>query len=102
MTEELKEVIEACEKINEELNEQIGEEVVAPLSIEIEPLSYCRCKWIKWLGITIWCSEDEDREWIEETEPGKPTSIPAHYEPIEPYIRRKINELISSLNKIKL
>jgi hypothetical protein len=50
-------------------------------------------------------SNNDEREWIEEQQVGPEGDsdvIPAYYEPMGPYLRKKIMELISSLNKIKL
>lgn len=47
---------------------------------------------INFLGITIWSSENEEREYDEETD---------SYEPMEVYLRRALNEELDKIRKIK-
>lgn len=47
---------------------------------------------IEFMGIRIWSSDDEEREWIEDTN---------DYEPMDKYLMKKINGIIESIQKIK-
>jgi len=95
MTEELKEVIEAVENINQQLFDQIGQDQIGPLTITTEPLSGYQV--VEWLGEALWNSEDEGREYIEDHDEFK-----GDWEPLEPYLRKKIMELILGLSKNKV
>lgn len=105
MTEELNEVIEACEKINEMLQEQLydekyGMEPWVGLEVQIGSEGHV----VMFLGEYLYNSQNEEREWIEDQLyiPAKQKYVQSHYEPIELYLRKKIMELANNINKIKL
>lgn len=96
---------EVVGKINQELYDLLVTEEKYPtggtdyVGIELWEeccLSFCG-NWysigIKFLGEYIWSSEDDERNYIEETD---------EYEPLEDYLRRVINERVTELQKIKL
>ena len=43
-------------------------------------------------GFIIWDSEDDNREWIEETQ---------NYEPFLPFIKKEFNRIVDMLNSLK-
>lgn len=47
---------------------------------------------IKFLGLVIWSSENEEREWIESAN---------DYEPLDKFLMKEADELIDSLQKMK-
>lgn len=108
--EDLSEVITACNKINEELEEQLYSIVYGMnpwiwLEVQISNEGYI----VQFLGEAIYNSENEDRPWKEDGPSMRSGNIvtcdlvSAHYEPtIEIHLRNKINELITNLGKIKL
>ena len=104
-TKELQEVIDAVSNINEELYEKLGPENTKLLYIIIEP--YTMITSIEIGEYQLWRSDEDNREWMEQEKiwehGGQRFQInPAGYEPIEPYLRKKINELIDQLSKIQL
>ncbi len=108
MKELLNEVIEAVSNINEQLYEQRGPEANV-LAIVIEPfVEIIIVEWGEYGISRLWCSDGDDREWIEaESIPYPPPTrgfkvVPAHYEPLEPFLRKKIMELINQISAIKL
>lgn len=57
---------------------------------------YCsgyNTEWVTYLGFSIWSNDDDCREWDESVQ---------QYEPLEPYLRRRINAINASLGKLKL
>ena len=48
---------------------------------------------IEFMGHVLWSTEDDDRDYIEETD---------DFEPLAPFVRRKFNELIDNLSALKL
>ena len=87
------ETIEAVERINEEIFEQIGDDHgFCPL----EGL-YFRTdgfgELVEFLGERIWCSEDDERNYDEEKD---------DFEPIEDFLRRTIMGMINTVGKIKI
>lgn len=98
--EQLQEAIEAVSNINKSLYEQLGPDNTKLLYVIVEP-------YIGYVAVEIgeyqlWNSEEDDREWEERDYAANGKCIEAGYESLEPYLRRKVNELIESLNKIKL
>lgn len=107
--EQLKECIEAVSKINEDLQEQLYSEkygMVPWIWAEIQIGSEGHV--VMFLGECIYNSANEERVWIEDGPSMRSGDIvtcdlvPAHYEDMEKYLRRKINELIGTLSGIKL
>ena len=100
MKAETQEILDAVDIINYELPENCA--------YYLEYTDNTWAQYIKFADHIIWSSEDEEREWIEESKEehedgsGRWRIIPAHYEDMEPFLRKKINELISNLSKIKL
>jgi hypothetical protein len=89
----IQEVLEAVANINEQLYEDRGPEGNV-LGVTIEPFTgIVIVEWGEYGVGRIWCSEDDDREYIEETD---------SYEPMEQYLRNTINKLVQELSKIKL
>jgi len=95
MTEEHSILLDAVQNINTDLYKQLGDDTAYVLSITLEPGAGYQC--IEWMGVTIWHSEDDSREWIEEYDQFK-----GDYEPLEPYLREQIMILLSKLQKIQL
>lgn len=112
MNQELIDCVYAVNRINENLQEQLGiytsngEEFTDMdpwiwAEVQISNEGYC----VMFLGECIHNSENDERKWKEAImwgPAGYEKLIPAHHEPIEPYMRKRINELISKLSKIKL
>jgi len=91
MNKELEQVVEACDNIDADIWECIGQEDEYP-QFEITMTTMCGL-YVKFLGESIWYSDADMREWIEDED---------DYEPIEPYLRKKINEKIEFIKKIKV
>lgn len=109
MIEQLKECIEAVSNINEQLQEQLYSEKYGMdpwiyMETQIGPDEHV----VKFLGECIYNTNDDPRKWIEESSVPFPPPmrgfkvIPAHYEPIEQYMRTKAMELLGKLSKIHL
>jgi hypothetical protein len=47
---------------------------------------------IKFAGVWLWDWDNDLRNYIEETD---------EYEPLEPFLRRRINDVVSTLNHLK-
>ena len=85
-----KEILEAVDSINYNLTDQQRDDNLIYL------LEYSDNTWSRAVSIcdqVVWCSENEDREWLEEAN---------DYEPMEPYLRTKITQMIKELNTLKL
>lgn len=107
--EQLIEVITAIDNINADLYNQCkytdkrGKE-------DIDPWIWMELQYgvggvmvVEFLGEYLWNSENEERTWIEKSgSVGTDDLVYAHYESIEPFLRRRANELIVKLQKIKL
>ena len=48
---------------------------------------------VDFCGITLWCSENDDREYTEMTD---------LFEPFEPFLRRKLKELLDKFKLIEI
>ena len=48
---------------------------------------------IEFMGHVLWSTENDEREYIEETD---------DYEPLAPFVRHKFNELIANLSTLTL
>ncbi len=112
---EIIEVIEAVNNINATLYEQLttknkwGHEVTnyePMLVVEYLPGQIIQ---VMFFTCCIYNSENEERDWIEtgpsiQHESGVCTDdlVPAHYEPLEGYLRREVNKIIETISKIKL
>ena len=85
-----KEILEAVDSINYNLTDQQRDDNLIYL------LEYTDNTWSRAVSIcdqVVWSSETEERGWIEEAN---------DYEPIEPYLRAKITQMIKELNILKL
>jgi hypothetical protein len=54
---------------------------------------------VKYLGCTLWNSEDDCREFLENKESGNITVQVAEYEPLAVYLRREQNKLLENACK---
>lgn len=104
---EIIEVIESVQNINDSMYQ--GHEhydSIVPL-IVITDGNHVQ---ISWNDVMLWNSEEDEREWIEEIREDKVnedlsrtfTSRPAHYEPLEEYLRKQVNKIVETISKIKL
>jgi len=89
-TEKLQEVLNAVHNINESLYEILGDNTTDLVYVIIEP--YNEVIQIKLWDTTLWYSDEDDREWMDTGD----------YEPVEPFLRRKINNMIKYVAEIKL
>ena len=100
---ELQELLDAVEMITDDLyKQQIDWEQLFMPTLEV----VFGNAYIKFAGVVIWTEEGDDREWIEEkriTNDGDNVeTIEAHYEDMEPYLRKKVMSLLDSVKKIQL
>lgn len=98
------EAVEAAKNISATLEEQLYNEKYGMdpwiyLEVQTDPTNGTT---VKFLGEYIWYSEDDKREWEERDYAANGKCIEAGYEPLEPYLRKKMNELVIKLSKIKL
>jgi len=87
MSYSIKETVDAIDNINGDLFEKTDNE-----SIIVELKTTGCVTIIEFCGISIWSSEDDDRQYIDQID---------EYEPIEPFLRKKVNEVIETITKIK-
>jgi len=86
-------LIDIVEKINDEIVQQQWDEKSPDRYIpQVDVCTTGNMTWIKWLDLTIWNSEDDEREWVNDDE----------REPIEPFLRKKIMEAVNTVSKIKI
>lgn len=97
--EEIVKLIEAIDVINHDLYNQLlvkrpngGEDMNLWIWLEIQ-YSAAQELIVKFLDEYIYNSQDDPREFYEDKN---------DYEPFEPFLRKKCNELISKLQKVKL
>jgi len=101
----LEEAIETVESINDDIHENsyTDNEVESDLTILLEEgYPILTLNFAGNAGFIIffydhyqlWCSEDDERDYINEDE--------EEYEPLKPYIQRKLKKLLTTLNQIKL
>jgi len=85
-------LIDLVEKINYDLFDQ-KESLVTNRGVvcELNSIGYDTC--IKFLGVVIWDSEEDERECGEEDQ---------YTETIDEFVRRRINELVEDLQGIEL
>lgn len=98
MSTEIQEIIDAVDNINALLYDQLGPETTAVLTYTYSTYA----QWIEWNGEQIWSSEDDEREWEEKDYAANGKCIEAGYEPMEPFLRKKVNQVIAEVKKIKL
>lgn len=97
--DELTELLQAIDNINYQLMKLLGDNNT--IVLEYGYVTYTEI--VKFLDTVIWHHDDDMREWIEESGCAADNNIIyAHYEPIEPYLRKKVNELVTSISSIKL
>ena len=86
MKDEIKEAIDLIEKLNDKMYIED--------SLWYVPFEFGFAGWqqsyIKFLGVTIWTTEDSDRKWIEEED---------RYEPLEGFLIRESKNIIENMNK---
>lgn len=83
-------ILAVVSNLNAEIYEQIEDDY-----IQLEYMTNTCAEAIEFLGVVIWNSEDDCREWIEVM--GKEIQ-----EDLEFYLRKEINKILEKLNKIKL
>lgn len=86
---EILEIINAVASINYDLSSDY-QEIIPP----IPPVDYSTTgveSAVSWMGQTIWFDGEDEREFIEEKN---------DYEPIEPFLRKKITELIGTISNL--
>lgn len=101
----IQEVTEAVSNINEQLYGQLGPDTSKLLYVIIEP--HVGIVSVELGEYQIWHSQDDDREWIEEVSEYNADNVqvyhvPAHYESLEPYLRKKIMKMVGILQTIQL
>lgn len=65
--------------------------------VEYFDLIYSTNGWVdfvEFIGIRLWCSEDDDRPYVDENE--------EIYIPIEEHLRNRINEELEKLSRIRV
>ena len=90
MSETLQDIEDIVGFINTGLYEKMADDGLEFL------VSVCSCsyvRYVKFLGVQIWNSEDDYREWGESTQ---------DYEPLEPYLRKEINKTLANLKGLVL
>jgi len=92
---EIQELLQAVENINTHLYKQLGDDTAYILWVTLEPTAGYQC--IEWMGDTIWHSEDDSREYIDDYDEFK-----GDYEELEPYLRKQIMTVISKFQQIQL
>ena len=96
---EIKELLDTMDIITDEMYEtQVNWE---QLYIPELTLQFGNCI-IEFLGVVIYNSEYDDRQWIENNDPLADLSETGYYEPWEPFLKKKINEAVEQVSKIKL
>ena len=88
---ELIAVQDAVDKINQEIMDcfPIGHNTFC-----LQYIDQTNGQCVAFLDDELWSSENERREYID---------FPVNdWEPIEPYLRKRINEMIAEINKIKV
>jgi hypothetical protein len=84
-----KEIIELVDKLQWEIYDTTNEEQYLFITVSF---SNGNCL-IEFLGLLIWYSDDDMREYDDDLD---------EYEPLEGYLRREINKEMEKLSKIKL
>ena len=90
MSEQVASMIDTVERINNFLYEKLTENFYLEYPFFVSYSSSGYAEAIEFLGISIWDSENDERE---ELPNGK-------YEDLEPYLRKKIDFIITNLSKI--
>jgi hypothetical protein len=89
------EVVEVIWRINRDIFHQISSEGFRPTFLLTK--TACNMIVLEFCGIEIWNNVNDERDYIEEGERKRKI-----YEPLEPYLRRKIKEILDILKKIKM
>lgn len=84
------EVLSIVEELNQEIFDKYGEDASQLLQFTVVSTGFYTS--INFLGQVIWSSEEDDREWIEEEN---------DYELLDPFIRKKVNELTTQISSLK-
>ena len=98
--QELIELLDAVGIINEQLYQQLGPDNNKLVYVIVEP--FLNVVSVEIGEYLIWYSENDDREWIEKDYAANGKCIEAGYELWDNYLKRKINELVADIAKIKL
>lgn len=88
MYEIIKEAIEAMEQVNEDIYNMLGVDEFPSIIAETSGSSIA----LTFAGETIWYDDDDDRQFIEDKN---------DYEPLVPFLKRKIMKVIQGLNRIQ-
>lgn len=86
---EINEILKAVEEINDEINEQLFETDEIKLSVYTDGNGHC----VKFCGIRIWHSDDDERKYDDEKD---------EYESFNIFFRRAVNEILFVMKKINL
>jgi len=85
------EALECIEVLNAEIGEMVSHEDIHLFYLEFKTDGYCSL--IEFMGYPIWNSEDDEREWINDD---------TEQEPLEGYIRKRINAVAELVKGISL
>jgi len=89
MEEGIKEIERAVNSIEQDVFEQTGVEY-----FNISVLSNGFCQQVSFVGIELWNSNDDMREYVDENE--------EQYEPIEDFLRRTLRNELKKLQSINV
>lgn len=86
-------------KIVGEINSELWEKINSTDPTKNEDYDYPNlnfesdgtCELVKFMDIIIWCSENDEREFIEDNN--------AH-EPLEPFLKKEMRKLVEKANKV--
>ena len=85
----IKEIEHAVQSIEQDIFEQIGVEY---FNISVTSNGFSR--FVKFIGIDLWNSDDDMREYVDKDE--------TEYEPLETFLRRQLNDELKKLRLIKV
>jgi len=74
-------------------NADIYEQTEEVDEIYLDIMSDGNSRLIKFLGIILWRSDEDERDFIEDV---------GEYEPLEDYLRRQVNLYVEKISKIKV
>ena len=86
-------LMDAIDNINSQIYEQLGPDS----TIQLEYTYGTVAEGVILMDRCIWSSEDDDREYIEDHDEFK-----GDYEPIEPFLRKKVMEVVNEMKKIQV
>jgi len=88
---DINELAEIVGTLNEEIAEQM-EQLNSVLTLQVVLIIDGTDASVRFLDIILWYSDDEERNFNEETD---------SYEPMGPYLRKRLNEEITKISKLK-